>query len=1386
MGQRPFVVRARMPTSDHRGQSGSFVRGADRLPAAASRAARDRDRLRASEAAMASEVIEFQLARQRVGLRPVEGIEPLSPREREVLALLAASRSDGEIADELFISKKTASVHVANIKGKLGASSRVEIALLAARLDLIEEGGAGRSTTDTAARPVASRVVCPFKGLASFDIADARFFFGRERIVAELVARLAGSTFVGVVGASGSGKSSVIRAGLVPALIGGVLPGSDEWSLAMIRPGAAPSTVLHRAVLAALRRAGLEQPADAGLESNLDALPAGGRLVLVVDQFEEVFTLCRDEADRSAFMRSVASLARDPDSRALVVIAVRADFYGRCAEDRDLADLLGAGHVLLGPLGTEELARAIDLPARAAGLRVEPSLTAALVGAVGREPGALPLLSTTLLDLWQRRDGRTLRLEAYERLGGVSGSVSRLAEAAVERLTPEQLAIARGILLRLVGRGDGGVLVRRPAARSALDADRDPEVSAVLEALTDSRLVAADEGTIEIAHEVLLREWPRLRAWLEEDAEGRRLHDHLARAAGEWEAAGEDPAELFRGARLTATLEWAEAHDAELIERERRFLAAGKAIGERDVARQRATNRRLRLLLAGVGALLAVALLAGLVALAQLVRAEGEASRARAGELGQAAVVVLATDPGLAALLALTSITAADQPTTTATSVLHEAIAANSVVDRYQWPADRTVGLLWTDLDPSGELIAASGLLYGPADHVEVVDRDADEVLWSYPAAPSPVMVGPAFFSSDGRRLIAGIAAAGGARPAADEVGGFVWDARSGAPIRHLDLGPCGGFVSDVSGTHLLAIVQTPALDDDACPAVDPRDDAALVLVDLLSGERSVLTDQTLTVDIDGPGALSGDGRIVAYEDLAGDEATVVLEDVRTGVRHLELPAAEVPGWVRGLNDDGSLLLVGDRPMTVLDVSGAEARVQSEFAGHAGASYAAEFGPSGPAVYSTGRDSSLRIWDGTTGAELTVRLAIGSGRAVPSGDGSIVLVADSESRTAAVVDLRPRPEVGLIETCRALFVSATSLQVADGLAVFQETCDDDPAFNGVTQVVDVDAGAVRYSLVGWEGQTLAISPDGEAFVKQEYAAPTVGPLAIHDLRTGALVRELDGLCRWEFGVPRDRAADCRPFPATPFAIWNLSIRWSPDGSMIVATDHHDDDGFVAVWSADDGRLLYRGPAERERRIFGAMFSADSGRLILTDFESGAIEVRETETWTVVTTARVDPAAGGGRLYPVGYDVTGSAIVAVGEFLGTSGGSLHWLDPATLQPLHSPATDIHEGSLKAVALSPDRSRIATGSSDGSVRVWRTSDGGLIDEIRVPGSEVQGVAFRDDDHLVVTPADGTVRIYTLDVTELVRIARSAATRTFTPVECARFGIDPCPTLEQLRGG
>ena len=231
-------------------------------------------------------------------------------------------------------------------------------------------------------------VACPFKGLASFDVEDAEVFFGRERLVAEMVARLAGAPLMGIVGPSGSGKSSALRAGLLAAVAGGVLPGSERWALAVLRPGEHPLRALEQATA--------------------DAAPRD-RLIVAVDQFEETFATCRDESERGAFIDALVSCARDPRRRASVLVAVRADFYGRCAAYPELSRLLGANHVLVGPMRRDELRRAIELPARRAGLRVEPQLVDALVADVEGEPGALPLLSTSLLELWQRRDGRRLR-----------------------------------------------------------------------------------------------------------------------------------------------------------------------------------------------------------------------------------------------------------------------------------------------------------------------------------------------------------------------------------------------------------------------------------------------------------------------------------------------------------------------------------------------------------------------------------------------------------------------------------------------------------------------------------------------------------------------------------------------------------------------------------------------------------------------------------------------------------------------------------------------------------------------------------------------------------------------------------------------------------------
>jgi DNA-binding SARP family transcriptional activator len=252
--------------------------------------------------------------------------------------------------------------------------------------------------------------VCPYKGLASFDRSDAEYFCGRERVVSDLVARLAESTLVGIVGPSGIGKSSLLRAGLLSALSAGALPASAGWRQVLIRPGERPCTELARAV-------GGEH-----LDMVLSGLKPGDRLVVAVDQLEELFTLCGDENERAAFLNRLAAAACDTQRRALILVALRADFYGRCAPYSRFAELLSSSHMLVGPMRRGELGQAIELPATRAGLVVERALVENLVDDVAGEPGGLPLLSTMLLELWRTREGRVLSVESYAASGGVRGA----------------------------------------------------------------------------------------------------------------------------------------------------------------------------------------------------------------------------------------------------------------------------------------------------------------------------------------------------------------------------------------------------------------------------------------------------------------------------------------------------------------------------------------------------------------------------------------------------------------------------------------------------------------------------------------------------------------------------------------------------------------------------------------------------------------------------------------------------------------------------------------------------------------------------------------------------------------------------------------------------
>jgi WD40 repeat protein/class 3 adenylate cyclase len=440
---------------------------------------------------------------------------------------------------------------------------------------------------------------CPYRGLLAFEPEDRGYFFGREGVVEELIARLASGRLLAVVGASGSGKSSLLRAGLIAAVRAGEVSGVSRAYL--LTPGGS-------------------------LE--LDAADDGDGLV-VVDQFEELFTLCSDPADRQSFIDAVLALDCP------VAIGVRADMYGRLGEHPALARAVAANQVLLGPMTDDELERAVREPAQLAGLRLEPGLVELIIRDVAAQPGALPLLSVALRATWERRDGRTLTVEGYRESGGVSSAIARSADAVVDALPDDQRQLARSVFLRMTELGEGIPDTRRRVTVDELVTDRGSAetVRALVARLADARLVTVDESSAEVAHEALIREWPRLRRWLDEDREGLRMHRQLGQAARLWEAGGREPSDLYRGARLAGAVELSQAGRAELNATEHAFIDASVAEDERERRVQQRSNRRLRTSLSVAVLLLVAAIVAGVLALVQRNHARHAESSAQAQAL---------------------------------------------------------------------------------------------------------------------------------------------------------------------------------------------------------------------------------------------------------------------------------------------------------------------------------------------------------------------------------------------------------------------------------------------------------------------------------------------------------------------------------------------------------------------------------------------------------------------------------------------------------------------------------------------------------------------------------------------------------------------------------
>ena len=504
--------------------------------------------------------------------------------------------------------------------------------------------------------------VCPFRGLEVFDEDHAEFFFGREALVQHLVEQLRTDRFLAVMGPSGSGKSSAVRAGLIPQLRGGALPGSATWSIAVVRPGPHPFEALaarlaplvsgdrdplsaRDSVLAQLNadERGLHVITQTALGNAL----ADARVVIVVDQFEEIFTLCRDDETRAAFVRGLLYASSLAGGQTVVVVTMRADFFGKAAVLPDLADRLAERDILVTPLDANELHDAILKPAERVGLNYEKGLVETILADLGTEPGMLPLLQHTLLQLWEGRRGRWLTTDRYREIGGVRGAIAQQAETEFARFTPAQQIAARRILLRLTQPGEGTEDTRRraPIAELLPAGDGASDAEAVIQRLADARLLITDRDDpsgeiVDVAHEALIRGWPRLQGWVDENPAGLRIHRRLTEAAEEWSGRNRDPSYLYQGTRLTETATWSVQNHDDLNGLERDFLDA--SLSAREAAEQ-AVRRRTRTVIGGLVAAVAVFAVLGLVALVNWQAIGIEERR------GQARLLV-ATGENLAAL----------------------------------------------------------------------------------------------------------------------------------------------------------------------------------------------------------------------------------------------------------------------------------------------------------------------------------------------------------------------------------------------------------------------------------------------------------------------------------------------------------------------------------------------------------------------------------------------------------------------------------------------------------------------------------------------------------------------------------------------------------------
>jgi WD40 repeat protein/DNA-binding SARP family transcriptional activator/class 3 adenylate cyclase/tRNA A-37 threonylcarbamoyl transferase component Bud32 len=1176
----------------------------------------------------------------------------------------------------------------------------------------------------------------PYKGLRAFTEADARDFFGRGELVHRLVARLneagPGSRFLAVVGPSGAGKSSVVRAGLIPVIRRGALGNAESMFVAEMLPGPHPLEELGAALLRIAVRPnqllqGLLAATSRGLLEAVDRItPGEAEVVLVVDQFEEVFTLTTDEPERELFLESLRVATADPDSRLRVVVTLRADFFDRPLVYPRFGELLAARTEAVPPLTPDELEEAIRGPAEQVGVRPERGLVAEMIADVAHQPGALPLLQYALTDLFERREDGRLTPSAYEAMGGVAGALSAAADRIYDAADRDGRRATKQAFLRLVTLGEGRQDTRRRVARSELDSleVEQEAIDGVLDAFGRHRFLTFDrepstrEPTVEIAHEALLTAWTRLRIWIDDAREDLRQQRGLAQAATEWRGSDKDPSFLLRGTRLDQLEQLAGATDLAIGRPERVYLRASldrreqeRADEEARLERERRVERRSRTRLRALVAVLTVAaLVAGsltIVATRQGGRAEREARIAGARELAAAAVSNLEVDPERSILLAVEAIRRTRSIDGTvlpeAEEALHQAIGASRVV--------RTVRGLGGAVAWSSQGVFVTE---GPEGSGLVDVRDAET---GEPAIPPfkghEVDINDVAFDPSGT-ILATTGDDGALRIWDPETGDLVMEQVSKGEVWGPSFDAEGSLVAAAWGTegvvrvfdvatgrvvmtHRLRWANNTSFSPDGTQVAVSSGSGQAFAVDVETGRRTA-TYTTGPFQVNEV-AWSPDGRFVAVADQTGGGAVF---EADTGIRRFALPGVTFTvslAWdptgahtLVGGQDSGVAIVWHLGRYGVTEVAALPAQEMRN--GIEGVT----FSPDGTKVMAGNVDvTAVKVWDiSLAGDEEVAHLPatmdyIGDVGFMPDGRRLVAYSPDSSGLT--LWDLQTRRALG--EFGPSWLASEGNFEVSpEGTIAIRDhhevtiwdvaTETKLAAFHPEHEIVDLEQDVA----MGW-------SPDGEYLA----LGSTDGSATIVD-RTGRTVRVL-----------RDEESEaiCSP-------------RFSPDGRFLATAGCWSADPHITIW---DWRQ-----AERVHTIDGP------------------------QAWQMA------------------FDPTGGRIATI-----ASPGRAEIWDVATGRRLA--VLTGHAGPAWAVAFSPDGSRVATGGPDTMVRVYDATSGDQLLVLRGHRWGTFYLDFSPDGTTLASGAHEEVRVWALDIDDLLRIARDELTRTFTDEECRQYlHHETCP--------